>query len=152
MRDLTLVLPTYNSAKYLKPLLDSLKMQDYNNFLLFLADGGSKDDTLEIIKSYNFKLNVISTKDNSPEEGINNCLKEIKTKYFCLLNADDVLGQKNYFSTMINLLKTKKIDIVLPNFGSIINGKKRILDQGDNFEQIHFKNIMQRNLYFLKVG
>ena len=139
--DLTIVLPTYNSEKNFKSFLDSLKEQDYQNFYLFLADGGSKDKTIEIIKSYNFNLIIVSTKDTSAEEGINNCLKLIKTKYFCILNSDDILGQKNYLSSLLNALKTKKIDVVFPNFGSIVDDKKKILEQDGDFTKILTQNI-----------
>ena len=62
MVDLTIILPTKNSEKYIRFFLDSLKNQDYQNFELFVADSNSKDNTIEIIKSYNFKLKIISTK------------------------------------------------------------------------------------------
>ena len=68
MVDLTIILPTKNSEKYIRFFLDSLKNQDYQNFELFVADSNSKDNTIEIIKSYNFKLKIISTKDRNAEE------------------------------------------------------------------------------------
>ena len=50
MVDLTIILPTKNSEKYIRFFLDSLKNQDYQNFELFVADSDSKDNTIEIIK------------------------------------------------------------------------------------------------------
>ena len=107
--------------------LDSLKKQDYNDYIIYLADGDSTDKTLSIFESYNFNYKIIS-KSDSAEEGINKCLKKIETKYFCILNSDDYIGETNYLSGLISLLKTDS-DVVFPNFGSLISETKKILDQ-----------------------
>ncbi len=140
MVDLTIILPTKNSEKNIKFFLDSLKFQDYQNFFLFVADSESKDNTIEIIKSYNFNLKIISKKDRNAEEGINNCLKEIRTKYFGILMSDDVLGEKNYISQLIYTLKNGA-DIALPNSGNIINNQFLKNDQNDEFKRLTYHNV-----------
>ena len=50
MSDLTVILPTKNSEKNIDILLKSLKEQDFQDFYLYVADGSSKDNTIEIIK------------------------------------------------------------------------------------------------------
>lgn len=139
MIDLTIVLPTKNSEKNINLFLNSLKEQDYQDFYLFVADGSSKDKTIEIIKKYNFNLSIISTSDVSAEDGINKCIKEIKTKYFCLLNSDDKLGEKNYLSSLINELKLGA-DIAFPNFGIISNNQLKIINQKNDFKSLAYHN------------
>ena len=69
MIELTIVLPTKNSEKYIVYFLDSLKKQDYNDYIIYLADGDSTDKTLSIFENYNFNYKIISKSDDSAEEG-----------------------------------------------------------------------------------
>lgn len=141
--ELTIVLPTKNSEKYISYFLESLKNQDYNNYIVYLADGGSIDKTLSIINNFKLNYKLISKKDRSAEEGINKCLNQINTKYFCILNSDDYIGEKNYLSGLIGTLKETNSDVVLPNFGSLISeNKKKILDQNSSFEGMLYNNIV----------
>ncbi len=143
MIELTIVLPTKNSEKYIVYFLDSLKKQDYNDYIIYLADGDSTDKTLSIFESYNFNYKIISKSDDSAEEGINKCLKKIETKYFCILNSDDYIGETNYLSGLISLLKNTDSDVVFPNFGSLISEtKKKILDQSYSFNRMLYNNIV----------
>lgn len=140
MSNLTVILPTKNSEKNIDILLKSLKEQDFQDFYLYVADGSSKDNTIEIIKKYDFNLSIISTTDISAEDGINKCLRKINTKYFCLLNSDDKLGQKNYLSALLSELK-QGADIAFSNFGSLLNNVERIVEQKDDFSSLIYHNI-----------
>jgi len=139
MTELTVILPTKNSEKFINFFLKSLKEQDFQDFYLFVADGSSKDNTIKILKEYNFNLSIISINDVSAEDGINKCLKVVKTKFFCLFNSDDVLGQKNYISSLVSVLRSGA-DIAFPNFGSITNNEYKIIDQKNNFKNILYHN------------
>ena len=94
IKKLTVILPTKNSEKYIKIFLNSLKEQDFQDFILYLADGSSEDNTIEIVKNYNFNLKIISREDNNAEDGMNKCLEKVETNFFCILMSDDKLGQK----------------------------------------------------------
>ena len=140
MINLTIIVPTKNSEKYIKYFLDSLKQQDYQQFKLFVADSSSTDNTLNILKDYKFDLKIVSEIDNSAEEGINKCLEKIDTDFFCLLNSDDVLGEKFYLSELINTLKGGA-DVAIPNFGNIANNKFNIKTQKNNIDNLLYHNI-----------
>ena len=139
MTELTVILPTKNSEKNIKTFLNSLDEQTFKDFYLFVADGSSKDDTLKILKKFNFNLSIISENDLSAEDGINKCLKKVNTKYFCLCNSDDKLGEKNYLSTLISELR-RGADIAFPNFGSIRNNKSKIVNQTNDFRSLLYHN------------
>ena len=47
----SVVMPTYNAEKYLKPAVDSILNQTFKNFEFLIVDDSSKDKTLEIINS-----------------------------------------------------------------------------------------------------
>jgi glycosyltransferase involved in cell wall biosynthesis len=48
----SVVCPTYNSARYLRETLESVFIQTYRNWELVIADDGSSDETIEIVKSF----------------------------------------------------------------------------------------------------
>ena len=53
MNDLvSVIIPIYNSSKYLSELLDSVIAQDYVNLEILCIDDGSQDTSLEILKQY----------------------------------------------------------------------------------------------------
>ena len=49
---LQILLATYNSEAWLEPQLDSILVQDFTDFTLLIRDGGSSDNTLEIIDDW----------------------------------------------------------------------------------------------------
>ncbi len=111
---LTVCIPTYNSANHLKKLIDSLNNQSFKKFIVYFADGGSKDDTLAIIKISAFDYKIVSKKDNHIEEGINNCLREVKTKYFSILGSDDNISS-DYFEALISVAEQTNCDFIFPS-------------------------------------
>lgn len=52
MKKVSLILTTYNSDENLKKTLESIEQQDYSNIEVVIKDGGSTDQTLDIIKQY----------------------------------------------------------------------------------------------------
>jgi len=57
--DVEIVLPTYNGAKYLGGLLDSLAAQTYRDFTLITYDDGSADDSIRIVDSYCDRISIL---------------------------------------------------------------------------------------------
>ena len=56
MKDkLSIIIPIYNSEKYLRQCLDSIVNQTYQNLEIILIDDGSKDDSYSICKEYRKK-------------------------------------------------------------------------------------------------
>jgi glycosyltransferase involved in cell wall biosynthesis len=58
MPPVAVLLATYNGAKYIRELLDSLVAQNHRNLTLFVRDDGSSDGTLEIVRSYASRLTI----------------------------------------------------------------------------------------------
>ena len=53
---LTIVTPSYNQGKYIKRTIDSVLSQDIDDMEYIIVDGGSTDDTIDIIKSYGTQI------------------------------------------------------------------------------------------------
>lgn len=89
---ITIVTPCYNSEKYIEECITSIMNQKYKNFEHIIVDGGSTDNTLEIIKKYEGKYNMkwLSESDNGMYDAINKGFREAKGDVFCWLNSDDI--------------------------------------------------------------
>ena len=53
MKKVSILMPMYNSEKYIKESINSILNQEYKNFELIIVDDGSIDSSIEIVKEYN---------------------------------------------------------------------------------------------------
>lgn len=63
----SIITATYNSAETVRDTIESVLQQNYKNIEYIIIDGGSKDSTLDIVKSYNGRIaKVVSESDKGP--------------------------------------------------------------------------------------
>ena len=80
----------YNGDKYLKKCMDSIKNQSYKNIEYIIIDGGSTDNSLNIVKSYGELVNVlVSEKDRGISDAFNKGIARATGKIIGILNSDD---------------------------------------------------------------
>jgi GT2 family glycosyltransferase len=75
----------------IKRCLDAALAQEYPHIELVVADGGSTDGTLEIIKSYGDRVRLISESDNGPEDAFFKLLNAVRGEFFCFTLSDEAL-------------------------------------------------------------
>ncbi len=89
---LSVVVPTYNGARYLKDTLESLMAQTEQEFEVLLIDDGSADNTEALAKSYVDKLpiRILRTeRTGSWTENTNRALCEARGEFISILHQDD---------------------------------------------------------------
>lgn len=87
----SIITPSFNQAKFIRQTIDSVLNQTYKNIEYIVVDGGSTDETLEILKSYNNRFYFISEKDSGQSNAINKGLLLAKGQIMGFLNSDDYL-------------------------------------------------------------
>lgn len=90
-----ILLATYNGEKHLREFLDSLALQTYRSFRVFVRDDGSTDGTLNIIEQYSSSLNVVfipSSERLGPARSFLKLLAEAggSFDYYFFADQDDV--------------------------------------------------------------
>ena len=106
MNELTLLIPAKNEAESLPIVLDELKKYNYKiNIILHFADL----DTIQAIKKYD--INIIYQKNLGYGDALINGIKQCKTKYFCIFNADGSFNPSE-IDKMYKSLETKKLDFI----------------------------------------
>ena len=106
----SIILPFYNSQKFLEEAIKSIINQTYKNWELLLINDGSSDDSLKIAKKYlrDKRLKLISyDKNKGPAYSRNLGIKEAQGEYICFLDSDD-LWEKKKLKTQIIFMKKKK--------------------------------------------
>lgn len=109
---LAILLATYNSARYLAELLDSLVNQTYRDFTLYVRDDGSTDSTLQILESYQPKFdNMVILHDSVTSRRAMGSffwmLENIDATYYMFCDHDDIwLPQK----VELSLAKIREIE------------------------------------------
>jgi glycosyltransferase involved in cell wall biosynthesis len=85
----TVAIPSYNQGKYIEQAILSVINQDIA-MEIFVVDGGSQDESINIIKKYEDKLSGWrSHPDNGQSAAINEALLKGSAPYVCWLNSDD---------------------------------------------------------------
>jgi glycosyltransferase involved in cell wall biosynthesis len=89
---ISVVTPSYNQGQFLEKALRSVLLQGYPNLEYFVIDGGSVDDSQEIIRRYQpWLTGWVSEPDSGQSEAINKGLSWASGEILHWLNADDYL-------------------------------------------------------------
>lgn len=120
----SIIVPVYNSEKYLKKCIQSIVSQEYDNYEIIVVNDGSTDNSLKILKSFSEKydnLFIITQVNSGSSEARKTGLRHISkdSRYFCFCDSDDYISE-NYISKMVEVAEKNDSDIVQSNFKKLI--------------------------------
>lgn len=90
---ISIIMPVYNSEKYVSEAIDSICNQSYKNWELLIVNDGSTDHTSEILDSYvekDCRIKVYHRNNNGVSMARNFALKRVCGKYVTFIDSDDV--------------------------------------------------------------
>lgn len=91
---IAIVVATYNAEKYLENALQSIIKQQYSKVEIIVIDGGSKDNTIAIIKEYAGYISYwVSEKDAGIYDAWNKGIRHAKSDWIMFLGSDDLLSE-----------------------------------------------------------
>jgi glycosyltransferase involved in cell wall biosynthesis len=90
---ISIVTPSYNQGKFIEETIRSILLQNYPNLEYIIIDGGSNDDTVNIIKKYEPWISFwVSEKDSGQANAINKGITKCTGDIFNWINSDDYLA------------------------------------------------------------
>ena len=133
----SVVIPVYNSEKFLKYSIESVLNQSYDNLEIIAVDDGSTDNSKNILQQYNNQITILSQKNSGLVQSLNKAISKMTGKWFKWLSPDDVL-YPNAIETLIN--EAKKIPentIIYSNWEIIDENGKTLRD----FSESNYNNL-----------
>jgi len=118
---ITIITPSFNQGKYLEQTINSILDQNYSNLEYIIIDGGSTDNSVEIIKKYEKYINYwISEPDEGQSDAINKGVKLATGAIVNWLNSDDYYS-KDTFEIISELFQEPTVKVVC--------GKSRLFNE-----------------------
>ena len=87
----SIVTPSLNQGQFIRATIDSILCQGYENIEYWVIDGGSTDDTLDILRSYGDQINWLSEPDKGQSHAVNKGWLRARGAVLGWVNADDLL-------------------------------------------------------------
>ena len=120
-KKVSVIIPTYNRAHFIKSAIDSVLSQTYNDLELIVVDDGSTDETSEILAGYGDKFHYIQQNHQERSAARNKGIHFAKGEYIAFLDSDDVwLPDK--LARQIPILDNALSNVVL------VHGYKQVVD------------------------
>jgi len=89
---ISIVTPSFNQGELVEETIRSILLQDYPNLQYIVIDGGSSDNSVEIIKKYATRIDYwVSEKDRGQSHAINKGIARCTGEIFNWINSDDLL-------------------------------------------------------------
>jgi len=106
----SVVMPTYNDAKYLKSAIDDILNQTYANFEFIIVNDGSTDETAQILESYakqDSRIRVFDKENGGTGSALNHGFRQARGEFGTWVSSDDN-KQPNYLEVLVNVLKKNR--------------------------------------------
>ncbi len=127
---ISIVTPSFNQGKYLEQTILSIISQGYPNLEYFIFDGGSSDNSVEIIKKYSDLIHFwVSEKDYGQSHAIFKGFKNATGEILTWVNSDDCLENGSLFK-IAEIYSKEKADFYV--------GNARLIDKDGNKKE-HLK-------------
>jgi glycosyltransferase involved in cell wall biosynthesis len=145
---ISIVTPSFNQGKFLERTICSVLDQNYPNLEYVIMDGGSTDNSLEIIKNYQKKLHHWESKtDRGQADAINKGFSKTDGEIMAWINSDDILSPGSLFLVASIFSRFKEISW-LTGLPSTINDQDYQLYLAQ--PPLYIRNFIKRGWYTKK--
>ena len=137
----SVIIPVYNSEKFLKFSIESVLNQSYSDIEIITVDDGSTDESLKILRKYENKIIIIEQNNRGLTSALNAGIKKMNGKWFKWLSPDDVL-EPQAIETLVNHAKKLSDNTIVYSNWEIIdqeNSKLRDFSESNYNELGNFE-------------
>ena len=169
---ISIVTPSYNQGQFIEQTILSVLNQTYKNIEYILVDGGSTDNTMEIVNKYKDRIDIIiSEKDKGQSDAINKGFKLATGKLAGWINSDDILypdcvekivelylnhpDGSIYYSAVLDRIDAQgkfieKCTRKIVDKNYLLNTNYSVIQQGSFYERnaLETVNYLDENIYY----
>ena len=128
---ISIIVPVYNTEKYLSKCLDSILNQSYKNLEIILVDDGSKDGSGDICDKYaavDSRIKVIHKENEGVSKARNTALEIATGDYIGFVDSDDTINPE-MFKILYNNLVNNEVEISICDFKMVYNDREEHLNK-----------------------
>jgi glycosyltransferase involved in cell wall biosynthesis len=142
---ITIVTPSFNQGQFIEETIFSVLNQTYKNIQYILVDGGSNDNTMEVVNRYRDRIDsIIHEKDRGQADAINKGFRIAKGELVGWINSDDIL-YPDCLEKIVELYNEN------PNAAIYYHSKNNVIDEQSNIINTYQHIIPNRN-HLLKIN
>ena len=140
---ISLIIPIYNTSKYLSQCLDSVLSQTLKEIEIICIDDGSTDNSIKILKNYanaDSRIKIITQQNSGAGFARNNGIKNASGEYIAFLDSDDYYLDTDVLESLYENAKKNNVLICGGEFaelrpdGTIFSQWKNTKEYGYYFE------------------
>lgn len=139
---ISVIVPVYNSEKYVNRCIDSILNQTYENLEVLLINDGSSDGSLSICEEWakkDSRVKIITEKNQGVSAARNVGINNATGSYVAFVDNDDWLRPEMY-ETMLGLIESEKADVAVCKFINVDEQYNRVNIKEANLTAENFKN------------
>lgn len=139
---ISVIIPAYNSAKYLPETIESVLSQAVSDWELIIVNDGSKDSTLEVAQQYadrDSRIRVLNKQNGGVSAARNTgCASTCpESEYMCYLDADDI-WESDTLQAFMEALDAQPAAVAVHGLPCAIDAESRFIRQGEL--EAHFRD------------
>jgi glycosyltransferase involved in cell wall biosynthesis len=126
----SVIIPVYNSAKYIQKAIDSVLDQTYSNYEIIVVDDGSTDETRQKLQSYRDKIRYVFQENQGSATARNTGIKLAKGDLVAFLDSDDFWSMPEKLDKQVACFQGN------PDLGGINTGWKIVDGAGKHIKTV----------------
>ena len=146
---ISIVLPTYNSGKYISTTIDSVRAQNYDNWELIITDDASTDNTYNILKQYHEqddRIKVYRLERNSGAAvSRNNSLQYCNSCFIAFIDSDDIWC-KQKLTFQVDFMKKNNCPISFTSYNLIDDSGKELDRIIKTMEEVNYTTYLKNTI------
>ncbi len=141
----SIIIPTYNRAKFIKKTIHSILNQSYVHFEIIVVDDGSSDNTEDIVKEIqDSRVNYYKIKNSERGAARNVGIAKSKGDYITFLDSDDIL-YSHYFYTAKQLIESHNFPFFAHIGYEMRNEENKVVLRINNLKSNDYNMLLQGN-------
>lgn len=153
----SIIIPVYNTAKYLRNCIENVLNQSYRDYEIILVDDGSTDGAEKICDEYaekDARIKVIHKENGGISSARNKGIEVSKGDYLIFLDSDDYWGDNKALEKLKNIFQKEKLDIIVFELYSYVEGTSSYCLKENNLQYIDENKVYsgQEFLYCVLAG